>query len=304
MTGLGIDTGGTLTKLVLMTREGKLLGQASFDTDKGDGPRGFVKRLGSEVRSLERKLGRKASAAAMAVAGDVDPEAGRIRRWANMESLEGFPLRAAVRRELDRPVELHNDANMAAWGAFALELGRKQKNVAVITLGTGVGGGAVIDGRLLTGATGSALEFGHTRVASPGGRRCSCGGVGHLEAYAGSYGILGLYRSLSKKGVNSPKDVADAAARGERAAKQTWSRVGEALSVGAANLVYLLNPETIVFTGGVSRAGNLLLDPIRKAFEKESFRGPFGRVRLRVSRRKGLGALGAAAYALDAARRR
>jgi len=219
-----------------------------------------------------------------------------------MESFEGFALRDSVRRVLRRPVQLHNDANMAAWGAYALELGRKQKNVAAVTLGTGVGGGAVVDGKLLTGATGSALEFGHTRVSSPRGRRCSCGGVGHLEAYAGSYGILGIYRSLSKKKLESPKAVADAAARGDRFAKETWRRVGEALAIGAANLVYILNPETIVFTGGVSDAGELFLDPIRKAFEKESFRGPFGCVRLRIARRKGLGALGAAVYALDASR--
>ncbi|PCI35877.1 MAG: hypothetical protein COB53_10575 [Elusimicrobia bacterium] len=303
MTGLGIDAGGTLTKLVAATREGKVLGEAAFPTESGLGPRGFVKNLSAEVRKLERRLGRSVTAAGMAVAGDVDAKAGVIRRWANLESFERFPLRVSVRRALGRPVELHNDANMAAWGAYTVELGRKQSNVAVVTLGTGVGGGAVIDGKLVTGATGSALEFGHTRITSPAGRRCTCGGKGHLEAYAGSYGILGIYRSLSKKKVVSPKDVADAAGRGEAAAKETWRRVGAAMAIGCANLVYILNPDTIVFTGGVSRAGTLFLEPVRRAFKQETFRGPFGHVRLRIARRKGLGALGAAVYALDAVRR-
>jgi glucokinase len=300
--GLGVDAGGTLTKLVAVTGSGRLIGEGEFPTLPEEGPKAFVRRLSREVRSFERGLGADLKAVGMAIAGDVDPSAGRIRRSPNLSRFERFPLRDALRRALRRPVELHNDANMAAWGAYAVGSGRKKRHVAAITLGTGVGGGAVSDGKLLEGATGSALELGHTRVEFPGGRRCSCGARGHLEAYAGSYGILSLYREFSGRRVAEPKDVSEAAARGDRAARKAWRIAGEALAVGAANLVYLFNPDEIVFTGGVSRAGKLFLDPIRRAFKKESFRGPFGRVRLRVSRLKGLGALGAAAYALDAAR--
>ncbi|OIO11382.1 MAG: hypothetical protein AUJ52_02125 [Elusimicrobia bacterium CG1_02_63_36] len=301
--GLGIDAGGTLTKLVAVSKSGRTLKEASFPTFVSAGPKDFVARLAAEVRAFERGLGGLSGPAGMAIAGDVDPKAGRIRRSPNLTSFEGYPLRAAVRRALRRPVEMHNDANMAAYGAYALEFGRRKEHVAVVTLGTGVGGGAVSHGRLIEGGSGSALELGHTRVENPGGRRCSCGARGHLEAYAGSYGILGLYKDLSKKTAHEPKEVAEAARRGERAAKAVWNQVGEALAVGVGNLVYLFNPDAVVFTGGVAEAGELYLEPLRAAFARETFRGPFGRVRVSVARRRGLGASGAAAYALDAARR-
>lgn len=302
-TGLGIDAGGTLTKLVAVDAAGNALKEASFPTFVSAGPKDFVARLASEVRAFERALGTKTAGAGMAIAGDVDPKAGRVRRSPNLASFERFPLRAAVSKALGRPLQMHNDANMAAYGAYALELGRKKEHVVAVTLGTGVGGGAVSHGRLIEGSTGSALELGHCTVEHPGGRRCSCGARGHLEAYAGSYGILGLYRDLAKKAAREPKEVAEAASGGDAAALAVWQRVGEALAVGVGNLIYLLNPDAVVFTGGVADAGDLYLEPMRRAFARETFRGPFGRVRLRVARRRGLGALGAAAYALDASRR-
>jgi glucokinase len=295
--GLGVDVGGTFAKMVLVDGRSRLLLQGRIPTSPEKGPERFVVRLAKSIREFERRARRRPGTACLAVAGDVDPEAGCVRRSPNLPAFEGFPLRDALTGALERPVCMHNDANMAAWGAYALELDRRYDDVLTLTLGTGVGGGAVLGGRLHTGATGSAAEFGHMRVFF-GGEPCNCGARGCLEAYAGKYGIL---RLASAAGLNSrdPAALAKAAAAGDRTAREVWHRVGEALGVGIVNLVYLLNPEAVVITGGISAAGRYFIAPIRRALARESFRAAFDRVRIHLARRAELGMLGAALYSLE-----
>lgn len=306
--GIGLDAGGTFLKATAATPAGKVLAQTSVPTRPERGPRAFVAEAAALVRSLEAGLGGRAPALCAAIAGDVDPKAGRIRRSPNLLSFEGYPLRAALTRALGRRVALHNDANMAAWGAYAVELGRRVPDVLALTLGTGVGGGAVQGGRLLLGSTGTAAEFGHMRVAA-GGYPCRCGARGCLEAYAGSYGLERTVRELLggrprarsrlRGAAFTPKDVSLAAAGGDALAREAWRRVGSALGVAVVNLVYAFNPGAVVFCGGLSRAGRLYLGAVRAAADAESFRGPFSRLRLAVARRLDLGAVGAAVYALE-----
>ncbi|HVE14296.1 MAG TPA: ROK family protein [Elusimicrobiota bacterium] len=307
--GLGIDAGGTFTKLFAVSSSGKLLGEDSIPTRPEAGPKDYVRRLAAGVRSLENRLGRRADAACLAIAGDVDSEAGVIRRSPNLRRFERFPLSAALRKALKRGVAMHNDANMAAWGCYVLELGRKCPDLVAITLGTGVGGGVILGGRLHLGATGSAGEIGHMRV-HPGGELCNCGARGCLEAYAGSYGILRHARRLlaespRRKSVLrsaahlDPKAVFEAARAGDWAGRAAYRRVGESLGVGIVNLVYLFNPGAVVIAGGVSRAAPLFMAWIRRALAAESFRVPFGAAKVVIGRSAQLGAFGAALYALE-----
>ncbi|MFH1725697.1 MAG: ROK family protein [Elusimicrobiota bacterium] len=307
--GIGIDAGGTFTKLIAVSESGKVLGEDSVPTERERGPRPFIRRVAAAVHALERDTGR-GGAAGLAVAGDVDSERGVLRRSPNLAPFEGYTLRKAMAAALERPVTMHNDANMAAWGCYALELKRRCPNVVAITMGTGIGGGLVLDGRLYAGPTGSAGEIGHMRVTGDG-FPCACGARGCLEAHAGSYGIRRTVKQLLRERPHArsplrepgagrfPERASEAARRGDPLAREVWRRVGRALGVGVVNLVYLFNPDAVVFTGGVSRAGDLFLDPVRQALRAESFRAPFGHVRLRSARRRRLGSLGAALYSLE-----
>ncbi|MFH2201585.1 MAG: ROK family protein [Elusimicrobiota bacterium] len=309
--GLGIDTGGTFTKILAVSESGQVLRRLQVRSEPHLGPARFIPRVAAAVRRIERSLGRSAQTACLAVAGDVDPVSGRLRRSPNLPAFEDFPLRERLSRALSRPVEVHNDANMAAWGCYTLEFKRRCPNVVGVTMGTGVGGGVVLDGRLVTGATGSAGEIGHVRVAVDGAV-CRCGARGCLEAYAGKYGVTRIaLELLREKGETArgrfrvgesalqPHHLAAAAAQGDRLAREVWRRVGRALAVGIVNVVYLLNPDAIIFAGGVSRAAPYFMGSIRRALRAETFRAPFGRVRIAVARREDMGALGAALYSLE-----
>ncbi|MBI3296730.1 MAG: ROK family protein [Elusimicrobia bacterium] len=306
--GIGVDAGGTFLKATAATPEGKVLCSLSTPTRPDLGPKAFVASTAELVERIEKRLGGRSPGLCVAVAGDVDVQRGVLRRSPNLESYEGFPLRKALQNGLKRPVSLHNDANMAAWGAYAVELKRKLPKVLVLTMGTGVGGGAVLDGKLLTGATGTAAEFGHMRIY-PNGYPCNCGAHGCLEAHAGTYGLRRTVGELlaEKKSTSrlrnkdfTPKDVADAANAGDNLAKEAWRRVGRALGLGVVNLVYTFNPDAIVFAGGLSRAGALYMDTVKATADAESFRGPFGHLKLLIAKRPDLGSVGAAVYALDA----
>jgi len=306
--GLGIDTGGTNTKIVLVAESGKILHSAQVPTLPTKGPGAFIKRVAAGVRKSEKFLGARAEFACLAVAGDVDAAEGRLRRSPNLPAFEKFPLRERLSRALARGVCVHNDANMAAWACYALELKRRYAHVVALTMGTGVGGGVVLGGTLHTGATGSAAEIGHMRV-SFGGAACRCGADGCLEAYAGKYGIVRIYRSLAAaSGVKTrlsrlknlePEQIARAGAAKDVIARETWKEVGRAVSVGIINLVYLLNPDAIMIVGGVAKASGLFMPEVRKSMSKESFRAPFGRVRILAAKRDDLGSLGAALYSLE-----
>ena len=306
--GIGLDAGGTLLKATAATPAGRVLAAVSTPTLPENGPEVFVAEAAALVRQLEARLGGSSPGLCVAVAGDVDPVNGLLRRAPNLASFEGYPLRAALSKALKRLVALHNDANMAAWGAYAVELGRRLPNVLALTLGTGVGGGAVLGGRLLTGATGTAGEFGHMRVVA-GGYPCHCGARGCLEAHAGSYGLRRTVKDLLAErprartalrgGDFTPKDVSAAARAGDALARDAWRRVGAALGTAVVNLVYAFNPDALLFTGGLSRAGRLFLGAVRETAAAESFKGPFGRLLLRAARLPAIGSVGAAVYALE-----
>jgi glucokinase len=303
--GLGIDAGGTTTKLVLATATGRVLRRQEMPTHADRGGAHYIKRLAASVKRLEKNSARP-DAACLAFAGEVDSTRGALRRSPNLSKLERYPLRDKLAATLGRPVTMHNDGDIAAWGVYALELKRRFANVVVLTLGTGVGGGAVIGGRLLVGATGSAAEFGHMRVRSDGAL-CGCGAQGCLEAYVGVAGILRTAVEVRREHAKaryslrglSPKKLSQAALRGDVGAKEVWKRVADSLACGIISLTYSFNPDVLVLAGGVSKAGSLLITPIKRRLRAESFRTPFNHLQLKSAKRPDLGALGAALFALD-----
>lgn len=318
MTGLssiGLDVGGTFTKAALVAGSGRVLREARLPTRPEEGPAAFVGRV-MELLSGWKASGARPAALGLGIAGDVDSEKGLLRFSPNLRGWEGYPFKEKLARQLALPCVLENDANAAVYGAYVVELHRRPRHVVGVTLGTGVGGGLILNGRLYVGATGSAGEVGHTRVAFPG-EKCHCGARGCLEAYAGSYGLARSARRLLAArpqegailrrlcpdlGSLEPRHLSEAARRGDRLAREVWRGAGEKLAIGLANLVLVLNPDAILLLGGVSRAGRWLLEPVRDALAHQSFRTPFDRAVVRLARPDG-GRVGAALLALELASR-
>lgn len=310
--GIGIDVGGTFIKAAAVTPTGRLLRQQQLPTLVSQGPSSFVARVSALLRSWNGSALR-AAALGLGLAGDVDSASGRLRFSPNLPGWEGFDFKRAFRRSLRRAVLVENDANCAVWGAYVTELKRRPRHVVGVTLGTGVGGGLILGGRLYRGATGSAGEIGHTMVEG-GGARCHCGARGCLEAYAGNYGIVHTARKLLRRdprggrvlrslcpdlGELTPRHLTLAADRGDAVAREVWRRTGRLVAVGLSNMVLVLNPDVLLLLGGVSRAGHWLLDPIRRVLAEQPFRTHFGHVAVRMAANHNGGCIGAALLALE-----
>jgi len=312
MLGIGIDIGGTNTKLVVVNRAGKALAHERFKTESAKGPAAFIKRLGAAVDGLRADYGRQLVSVGIGAAGDVDPESGVLRFAPNL-GWRNVKLAGPLEKMTGLPCAMENDANMAAWGAYEIELKRKYDNVLALTLGTGIGSGLVLGGKLYHGASGTAGEAGHVKI-EPGGRPCACGGKGCLEAYCGSRAIMARARELIKSEKAFVKKFADkdrqrfnticltnAAEAGNAAARRVWAETGHYLGMGLAGLILVLNPGCVVLTGGVSRARKWFLPAMRKVLCDQQISTPFERVRIKISDDADLGSHGAALFGLERA---
>lgn len=310
---VGVDVGGTFTKIGAVEPSGRIRLQESLPSEVARGPAAFVERVAGIVDRWRSEHRLVLLGVGLGLAGDVDSRRGTLRFTPNLRGWDGFPFKRALERRLKSRVVVENDANAAVWGAYVGELKRKPRHVVGITLGTGVGGGLIIGGRLYRGATGSAGEIGHTKV-EPGGERCHCGARGCLEAYGGSYGILRLARRLIKEkpsrakrllricgGVDrlEPRHLSLAADAGDPVARQVWLETGRKLALGLENLILVANPDVVMVLGGVSRAGRWLLDPITDHLNAQPFRTPFRHARIKLADEPNAGCVGAALLALD-----
>ncbi|MDX1646113.1 MAG: ROK family protein, partial [Longimicrobiales bacterium] len=216
--------------------------------------------------------------------GPLDLEAGVIISTPNL-GWDGYPIRDRIAEAVALPASLDNDANCATYGEWWQGAARGLSSVVGVTLGTGIGGGLIVDGRLVRGASGSAGELGHMTLDLTG-RRCACGNYGCLEAYASGPNIAarareGLeagYPSVLRDLVDGDLDaltaatVYEALTRGDRYAKEVMTETAKILGAGLANLVNLLSPEMIVIVGGVTRANHHLFDPLRSEVRRRAFR--------------------------------
>ncbi|MBI4802070.1 MAG: ROK family protein [Elusimicrobia bacterium] len=309
MNGIGIDIGGTNTKIIVINGYGRLLHAERFHTLGENGYGEFIKRLLDRVKRLKNIW--EPVSVGIGAAGDVDPQKGLIRFSPNLEKWHNAAITCPLKKLTGLPCTLENDANMAAWGAYVLELKRKYANVLTITLGTGIGGGLILDGKLYHGATGSAGEIGHNKI-QPGGERCHCGAQGCLEAYCGSYAII----RDARKAIKSPEAfvkkyaapgrerlnticLTRAADRGHKTALRIWRELGANLGRGLADAILLFNPDCVLLTGGVSKAWRHFIGPLKKVFEAQQIATPFQKVRLRVAKNADLGVFGAALLGME-----
>src|SRR5258708_3866931 len=292
----GIDLGGTGMKFGLVDKRGRLLRANQVLTPSKKGPIEVIHFMVAQAKGLPETAHRKIAGIGIGTAGDVDPRSGVVRISPNLD-WKNVPLKALIARRLKYPITVDNDANVAAWAAYVVEAKQRVKNLLCVTVGTGVGGGLIIDGKLYRGATGSAAEIGHLTLY-PDGVPCPCGNHGCLERYVGARAMAKEAREAIERGSQTlitrlvhndlakvtPLVLQEAARLNDKLALQLWNQVGERLGIGLASLVNVLNPEWIVLAGGLSRAGNLLLDPVRRTLLKRSFPTPAKAVRLVISK--------------------
>jgi glucokinase len=279
----------TVAKIALVTPEGDVARSVSIPTEPRRAPKEFVGRVAAALR------GWRYEGLGLGIAGGIDAETGTLTFSPNLKRWIGFPFKREFERRLKVRVVADNDANVAVWGGYVVGLGKKPRCVVGATLGTGVGGGLIIGGRLHRGAIGGAGEIGHQVIAA-GGAPCHCGKRGCLEAYAGTYGIQRIARRLMGRPPSplTPKALCDAARAGVPGSGRVWKEYGTWLGIGLANTVMILNPDAVILLGGVARAGELILEPVRRVFAAQPFREPFEALTLSMPPEREWGCVGAA----------
>ncbi|BAJ27917.1 putative sugar kinase [Kitasatospora setae KM-6054] len=287
----GADVGGTSVRAALVGADGALL------TPLLDLPRSpdLIGQLADLYAESAERAGSSVTVvgAGLAIPGAVDPATGRIGSVPTAPALRGLDP-AEVRLAPGLPLGVCNDANAAVLAERAYGAARGARHVVGLFVGTGVGGGVVVDGALLTGRAGLAAEIGHL-VVDPDGPPCPCGGRGCLEQYASGTAIAAAYTAATGRSVTGAAEVALAARAGDPQARAAYAGAGRLLGVAAAGLANLFNPEAVVLGGGVAAVWDLFGDDLVRAVERHTM--PLTRRGLRVAP----GRLGRAAGVLGAA---
>ena len=284
----GVDLGGTTTKLAFISLQGDILHKWEIPTDHTNEGKNITKNIADAINERLAELDHPKSkliGIGMGAPGPVDYETGVILNVVNLGWKDNFPLKASLEELTLLPAAVENDANCAALGEMWMGAGEGAKNIVCVTLGTGVGGGVISGGSIVQGANGAAGEIGHITVIPFGGAPCNCGKTGCLETVASATGIVRLAtEEVSKSGSSgklaelfvrngkiSAKDVFDMARDGDKIAKKVVNEVSFHLGLSLANIANTLNPEKIVLGGGVSKAGDILLESVNEYFSKFAF---------------------------------
>ncbi len=302
---IGIDIGGTSSKIGLV-EEGRVVAVARIPTTGHADDGAFADALANAATALASKHGLVATAIGIG-APNANQLTGIIEMAPNLPWKHDVPLARMLRERMRIPAVLGNDANVAAVGEWHYGAGKGYNDLLVVTLGTGVGSGFIVDGRLVLGSHGNAGELGHTTIVIDG-RVCTCGRKGCLEAYVSIRGLRQTFLELDGnpevlvgEGVRC---IAEAAEQGDIAARETFRHAARWLGVGLANAVAITGPARVVLFGGISRSGELLMAPLQERFQEYLLNIYHGRVDLVTSALPDDDAaiLGAAALAAAASR--
>ena len=280
---IGIDLGGTNIKIGCFDSDIKLISKTSVPTRADMGPEVAVDKMAETVEKLlaDADLSlQDVTAAGIGTPGPAKYRDGIIIRSTNMPEFKNVPIRQMLSNKLGKPVVFDNDANVACWGEYAVGAGKGVDDMVFFTLGTGIGGGIINDGKLLHGCGDNAAELGHI-IIHPGGRKCNCGQSGCVEAYASANNTAkraaeaieagaksSLKKVLDEKGEITSKDVYEHLTAGDKLAKKITDETAEALAILCINVLHTTEPKRIVFAGGMIAAGDVLLNRIRYYFNE------------------------------------
>ena len=257
---LAIDLGGTQLRAALVNERGEVQSRAALPTDVQGGPKAIIPQMlqAAEAAGFSKRQ-QNITGCGISAPGPLDSEAGTIIGIPTLPGFEDFPMRAALGKALGLPVILENDGIAAAYGEWKFGAGRGLEHLVYVTVSTGIGGGVVVDGRLMRGRRGMAGHVGHLMI-DPNGPRCACGGQGCFEAHASGTALSAAGRV---HGFADAKAIAAAARAGDKAALALMDQEAEVLAYGFASLLHLYSPEKLIIGGGVSQALDLMAARIR-----------------------------------------
>ena len=282
---VGVDLGGTNMRIAAVDESGKQLEVISTSTEVRRGREQVLSAMCDAIRNLAAKFSStyRLAGTGIGVPGIIDMETGMLHESPNLPGWSGYQVLQEIQKRLGTPVILENDANCAALGEKWLGAARDVENMCMLTLGTGVGGGMILNGRIWHGMTGMAGELGHTTVHADG-VQCGCGSRGCIEQYASATAIKRmavekiasgqapeLARAMSENPEFSAKIVFQYAIQGDKQAQEIFHVVGSALGVAIANMVNALNLEMYVIGGGVSSAWEVFSPALLQELQHRSF---------------------------------
>jgi glucokinase len=296
---VGIDLGGTNIKFGVVSSSGRIVRRAKIPTLAAHGPKKALRRIIATIRRFGRD--HDIAQVGIGVAGLIDHKRGIIRLPPNLPGWDGTPVKETIEKATGIPATVGNDVNACALGEFLFGAGRGKRDVFCLTLGTGIGGGIIANGRLVIGANQSAGEVGHTTIF-PDGQMCKCGSRGCLECYAGAEYIvqraIALLRTLGPRLKSrslirkytrnrletlTTRTIARAARAGDPLALDVIRETGYYVGLGIANVIHLLDPEVIIIGGGVSGFGKPLLAAIQTTVDERIARFEGWKLEIRLS---------------------
>lgn len=280
---VGVDLGGTNIKAGLLDDQARILCSFSVPTEVDKGNEVVVNNIVGAAERAIREAGvprDEVVGIGIGSPGPLSHRQGMIINPGNLPSLKNTPIRRIMTERTGIRCTLENDANAAAWGEYWAGAGKGVTDLVMFTLGTGVGGGAIVNGRLIRGYFENGAELGHI-IVNPGGRRCSCGQLGCMEAYSSAYFLARHAEDLIKAGQPSvlkqrmdagqmlmAEHIVEAAKAGDEVANKVWHDACYYLAVATVTMQHVTNPERVVMAGGLIAAGDFLLEPIRRHFRE------------------------------------
>ena len=284
---IGIDVGGTNVNIALVDDNGKIIYSNSVPTYAKMGYEYTVNNIKQAIKDLMKETNTTPSdieGIGFDFPGQVDCKTGVVKLAPNIPGWVNVPIAQMIEDEFHIPTRIDNDVRCAALGELKFGAGRGCENFICITVGTGIGSGIVINGKVVRGATNAAGELGHIKLQMNGGPICGCGDTGCLEAFASGPAIVAMAQEYIKGGKSTkfremaaveggeitPYMVAKAAEEGDPVAKRIFEIVGEYIGIGLTSVINLLNPERVIIGGGVAESGELLLGPIRKTIKERA----------------------------------
>jgi glucokinase len=314
---VGIDLGGTFIKFCLLSADHKPTRIFQLPTPSDRGGQGVADQMIAGAQQAMKEAGAKVRdivGVGIGSPGPMSMARGVVFRTPNLPMLEGFPLRDAVSKAMGVPVALENDANAAAYGEYLCGDGSRRGDMVFLTLGTGVGSGIIVNGKLLHGDHEIGGEIGHM-ILEPDGELCGCGQRGCLERYCSATFLAEYARRLIEqngrksrlqdvlkaKGDIDAKDISDACRDGDALAAEVWDRAARYLAIGCVNICRIFDPDEIVLGGGLTKAGDELLAPVQRHVAKLHWSLTMPATKISIARLgNDAGAIGAAGVAWSA----
>lgn len=283
---IGVDLGGTNLKAGVVGKEGKILHRLSTKTNADADSQTIsnqILELIAEIIKISDLKKTDIIGIGIGSPGLVDKKGETILFSPNLPKWRNIPIKRMIAKRFIVPCVLENDANAAAWGEKWVGAGKEASSMVMLTLGTGIGGGIIIDNRLWRGANNVAAEIGHM-VIQMDGPQCNCGNRGCVEVYASATGMVRRFKELLEGGISSSlkdcneitaKMINDAASKGDKASLDIIEETGRYLGIAIVNIMHILNPEMFVLAGGMIGSGELLMNPIRQTVSQRAFEASY-----------------------------